>query len=282
MFSHKCFVVFISKQSIDTGFVSLGKEITFEGREAFAYTEETLKSVFQKIQQITRKKIRIVLSEELVYTTFLPFPRHIEITRELIREKMEEFVPENLKQTQWDFQTLQYKKSDVDENIFIQGVVVERTFATLLQKALSESLLPVESIIPESYALARLEENRKGVFMIIERDREAIVFAVIENGYLIASHTKKDKIDPQDIATFIDFLASYKEKKVEKIIFSHFEEEEMALFTQHFQEKYSIEKKDYNPLVGAGLQKNVSGKDEETLNIFFSFPSSKKAWWKIW
>jgi len=222
------------------------------------------------------------LSEELVYVSVLSFPKGTMITREFIQGKIQEIIPEDLKQTEWDFQTLSYKESEKEEFTLVQGTVIEKTFSENFRLALDESPLSIESIIPESYALACLEKGRGGVFVIIEKDREMTVFSAIENGHSLISYMKKTALLPQDLKTFLDFLASHKEKKAERLIFSHFEESELVPFQQLFHEEYDIESKDYNPLIGAGLQEKISGKDEAILNITFSPSSEKKVWWKIW
>lgn len=283
MFSKKRFVIFISKQFIDPGFVTLGETPLFEGGEAFSYTKETLAESLKKIKEISKGKIRIVLGEELVYVAELSFPNKTIITRELVQKKTEEIIPEDLKQTEWDFQALQYKEKSKDtREIVVQVAVIEKSFSDSFRQALITNPLPIESIYPESYVLANLESGATGVSVIIEQDRGLSVLCAVEDGFSIASRVQKEAVMIEDVKVFIDFLLSYKGKKIERIIFSHFSEEVMTPFLNLADEGYTVLAKDYNPLVGAALQEKISGKDEDILNIDIFSLAEKKVWWKIW
>lgn len=280
MFSKKHFVIFISKQSIDTGFVIVGREVSFESDEAFSYTKETLADILKKIQKVTKKSVRIVLGEELVYTVVLSLPKGTILTRALVREKAEEIIPEDFKDTEWDFQTLRYKELSHTGSLLVQVAVIEKAFSQYFHQAVQESSIRIESVVSESYILASLENERKEVSIIVERDREIILLCAVESGHPIASCIKRRSLESDDIKIFLDFLSSHKEKKVQRIIFSHFEESEQMLSDQFSLTGYEVEKKNYNPLIGAGLQEKISGKDEEVFNIL-ALPQ-KKQWWKIW
>ena len=280
MFSKKRFVVFISKQFIDPGFVTIGSEPFFDGGEAFRYTKETLADGLKKIQTISKEKMRIVLGEEFVYVTELSFPHGTTITRELVREKAEEVIPENLKQTEWDFQTLHYKEKTKDtDTILVQVAVIEKSFSESFRQALAVTPLSIEAIYPESYVLANLEIEESEVVIIIEQDRELTVLCAVLDGFVVATRVKKDAITTEDVRGFLSFLSTYKGKSPKKIFLSHCGEEN--LLKDLSLEGYEVRVKEYNPLVGAALLEKISGEDEEILNIDIFSSIEKKAWWRI-
>lgn len=280
MFSKKRFVIFISKQFIEPGFVTLGRNPSFEGGEAFQYTKETLADGLKKIQTISKEKMRIVLSEELVYVTELSFPHGTVITRELVQEKAEEVIPEDLKQTEWDFQTLHYKEKTKDADvILVQVAVIEKSFSESFRQALVVTPLSIEAIYPESYVLANLEREESEVVIIIEQDRELTVLCAVLDGFVVATRVKKDAITTEDVKVFINFLSVYKGKSPKKIFLSHCGEEN--LLEDLSLEGYEVIAKDYNPLVGAALLEKISGKDEEILNIDIFSLIEKKTRWRI-
>jgi hypothetical protein len=195
LFSKKHSVLFIAKHFIDPGRVTIGREISFDGFEALAYDENTLPDVLRQIQSLFVGDIRIVLSEELTYVTELSFPAGTHLTRDLVRHHMEAAVPEDLSSTEWDFQTLHYvKKQETETKILVQAAVVEGKFFHMLQQALETVSLPIESIVPESYALAQLTAGYEGASLLIVRDRESTLLALVDGGFVIATRVERGEV----------------------------------------------------------------------------------------
>src|SRR3989344_7279935 len=169
MFNATRYVLFVGKQYIDPGLVTLKKEPLFKPGEAPHYTPETLADALTRCKAVSSKKIRIVLAEELVYVALFAFPwsMRTHLTRDLIRAKAEESIPEDLQATQCDFQSMTYVAiPDQDKEILVQVAVMEKNFFQAFKQALDTTPLPIESILPESYVLARLAAAREGVSVI--------------------------------------------------------------------------------------------------------------------
>lgn len=281
MFRKKHFVIFIGKHFIEPGVVTLGSTPSFEGYEPLAYTIETLPEDLRRVGGLTEgRNVRVVLSEELVYVTELSFLSGIRITRESVRQKAEESIPEDLRATEWDFQTLHYaEKREQKAETSVQVAVMERSFVEAFRKALESAPLPLESIVPESYVLASLTADQEGVSVIVEADRESTVLVATERGSVIATYVK-GAVTPDDVAAFLVFVKE-KNKAVKRIIFSHFSEEETGPFRAIMEEGHEILMENLNPLVGATSQE-VSGKDEMVLNIDMFRSDLTRPWWRFW
>jgi hypothetical protein len=282
MFSKKYPVIFISQGFIDPGIVTIGKEITFDGWEALAYTPDTLPDVLKQVKAFFRKSVRIVLSEELVYVTGLSFPAGTLITRELVRQTLEENIPENLRATEWDFRTLHYVKKQKTSEILVQAAVIEEQFFRVLEQVFKAVPLPVASILPESCALSQVVANQTGVLLLVARGRESVLLCAAEDGFVIATRVKRGEISLSDVEEFLRFVAEHKLKKIQKIIFSHFAKEEMQLFQKLSADGYTLTSQDCNPLIGAALDNAIAGKDEEVLNLNAFLYDKQKRWWKFW
>lgn len=277
MFEKKRYVLFVGKRFIEPGMVTLGKTASFEGGEALSYTSETLADALRNIRERTTGKVRVVLSEELVYVTEISFPASTSVTRESIREKAEEFIPDDLHDSQWDFETLHYTEKRKESETLVQVAMIERSFAEALKAALAIVSLPLESVVPESYALASFVADREGVSVIVERDRESTTLIATEQGSVISTYVQ-DSVTTDDLSLFLGFVKG-KGKEVKRIVFSHFAEEEVAPFRIFEEQGYEVLAENYNPLIGAAAQ-DISGRDEAVLNIDM-FRTNKKPWWRF-
>lgn len=280
MFSRKYPVVFVSKGFVEPGMITLSPKLSFEGGESLPYTKENFFEVLQNIPLLQRKKVYMVLSEELVYTVALYFPVKTELTREVVQARVEEIIPENLKAAKWDFRTIQYAEHSKKEGLLsLQVTVIEQSFAEALGKALERSNFSVESILPESYVLASFEKNLEGVTVIVEQNRESVLFLATFRGLVLCTMVHPGVItDSMALESFLSFAATSTGKKIDRIIGSHLIQGQNILAS--FEEKgYRCSERDYNPLLGVLIEKS-SGKDESVLNLNALFVRPKKHWWQ--
>lgn len=280
MFSRKYPVVFVSKNHIEFGAIIFSPEPSFEAGENFPYTNKNFCEIFQKIFLLQGKKVHMVLSEELVYTVALYFPINTELTREMVRIRVEEVVPESLKAAKWDFRTIQYiEHSKQEDSISLQVVVIEQSFAEMLERALEETSFSVESILPESYVLASFEKNSDGVTVIVEQNKGNVLFLAASRGLVLCTVVHPGEItDSKALENFLAFATATTGKRVDRIIGSHLTHGRDILAS--FEEKgYQCSERDYNPLLGVFIE-NSSGKDESVLNLNTLFVQSKKYWWQ--
>lgn len=195
MFSKKHPALFISSGFIEPGNVTVSRELLFEGSEALPYDREMFHQTLSQVLASPHKKARIVLSEELVYVTTLLFPAGTKLTRELVRSRAEETIPEDLRATAWDFRTMHYKETIGEAGgILVQVAVVEGGFSGILSKTLVEQDFSVEAILPESSVLASLVADKEGVTVIVEQDRERTLFIACESNLVLSTQTKKRSI----------------------------------------------------------------------------------------
>lgn len=277
MFSKKYPILFISKNFIEPGEITLSREPSFAGGEAVSYAPETLKAALEHLSILKGKTIRIVLAEELVYVTALPFPRGTSLTREIVRTRAEEVIPEDLRMTKWDFRTMRYvKQREIGEEVLVQVAVIEHAFASVLEDVLQSKAFKVANILPESYALASFSASEEGITVIVEQDRENVLMLACEYGLVLSTEVRKEAPTLDDVLAFLKFVEQHASKKVARVVFSHGNGQLMRESLE--QAGYGVLEQEYNPLLTAVFEK-VSGHDENILNLAVSDPSSF-SWWR--
>ena len=278
MFSKKHPALFISSGFIEPGTVTLSRELLFEGSEALSYSKETFPGILKQALAVSDQGARIVLSEELVYVTTLLFPAGTKLTRELVRSRAEETVPEDLRTTAWDFRTMRYQElTGTEGGILVQVAVVEGSFSDMLSTVLAERGFAVEAILPESSVLASLMAMKSGVTVIVEQDRERTLFIACESNLVLSTQTKKGASEYPSLKAFLMFVSGVLEKNIETIVLSHVDD---ALLKEALEKDgYAYEEQSLNPLLGAFLLK-VSGRDESVLNLNIFSQAPKRSWWR--
>ncbi len=267
MFDKKYLTLFVGKASIVPGLVTMKNGVLFEEQETISYTSETLEGILTQIQSLSKRPVRVVLSEELVYVTSFLIPKTSKITREQVVQMAENSIPENLTGTAWDFQTLHYNQIHASEtSTIVEVAVVTAPFAKLFAGALKTSSLSVECVIPESCALALLIAHLEGISLIVEASQGGALLVAAEKGAVWATYIKYGACEPADLEDFIKFVAKKNAAKIERVILSH-GTEELALSLQPITSQYELLVENLNPLAGVALQKKITGKDEEVLNI---------------
>ncbi len=277
MFSKRRPVLFISKNYIETGWVTLSKELLFEGDETRTYSLDTLPEHLRRIQASTRESLRIVLSEELVYVTTLSFPSSVRINRKRVEELAETSIPENLQQTLWDFRTMRYKEhSKRAGEILVQVAVIEQGFARVLDHAIQSGMCQVDAVLPESSILALFEESYDGMTLIVAEDRESTVIVGVSCGLVMGTVVKQGVlVESTAIESAVHFLEDISSERISRIIGSRLSNQDiLAVFEK---QGYLIEIRDYNPLLGVFLVK-TRGSDEQVLNLI-SDTNSVTSWW---
>jgi len=276
MFSDQHSALFISRGYIEPGRVTLLPEI-FEGLPALSYSPETFASTLAGIPELVGS-VRLVLAEELVYVTTLTLPKGTAVTRELIRRRAEEKIPEDLRHTSWDFRTMQYvAEPEESEGITVQVAVVEEHFGTMLQKALSQASFRVESILPESYVLASFEATEAGMTLIIEQNRESVLLVAAQSGSVLHTTLVSGMVRTEEVEAFLSFVMSESGRAVERITLSHISGDHLiqALCARG----YVCFERSYNPLLGAFTEK-ISGKDDMVLNLRDTLIKPERSWWQ--
>jgi hypothetical protein len=278
MFSKKHPALFISSGFIEPGTVTLSRELLFEGNEALPYNRETFPGIFKRALAVSDKGARIVLSEELVYVTTLLFPADTKLTRELVRSRAEETVPEDLRTTAWDFRTMRYRElTGTEGETLVQVAVIEGSFSDMLSTVFSEQDFSVEAIFPESSVLASLVAMKSGVTVIMEQDRERTLFIACESDLVLSTQTKEGVSTYPSLKAFLMFVSGVLEKKIETIVLSHVDDVQLKEALE--KDGYAYEEQSLNPLLGAFFLK-VSGRDESVLNLNAFSQIPERSWWR--
>ncbi len=279
MFFRKHPVLFISQGYIESGYITASRPGGFEGGEAYAYTRETIGETFQSLAPFFRYPVRIVLSEELVYVASFVMAPGTELTREQVLLKAEELIPENLDTTNWDFRTMHFSQSQNTGDRVVQVAVIERSFAQCLEQALEETGFVVESILPESYALATLETNRAGCTVIVEQNRENTLLVAVENGVVLVTMVHPGILtECSALEQFVSFVHERTSKQVNRVVLSHVVDGN-ARAEEVQRLGYECTIMDYNPLLGL-VSESVSGKDSTVLNLANFLHGPTDSWWK--
>lgn len=283
MFSKKIFTLFIGRDTLEPGFVTLKKEPVFVGAEAFAYVRETLPQVLGQVRALAgHAAVRVVLSEELVLVTGFSLPAGAPLVREAIRKQAEETIPENLQATEWDFQQLHYStQSGMAGEVRIQVAVLESAFCEKFCQIFKQSGLVVESVLPESVVLAGMAASYEGVSLIAAQERMGVVLVAAESGFVLATYVKTGALGATDIATFLEYVSERKAVSVKRIIFSNFGDGAAPLRAGMSERGIEIVETSLNPLVGAALRQAVRGNDAAVLDIEIFRSDKKRAWWRF-
>lgn len=266
LFPKKRYTLFIGKDRIDPGLVVLDDQPVFYADEAYAYTPETFAQVLAGIGRLAHgRKARIVLGEELVYVTELRLPAGTVLSRDLVRQEAEASIPEDLRATDWDFQSVRYAaKPREDGRIAVQVAVIRSDFSRVFREALSGSGLRAECAVPESSALATLIPSIGVLSVVVSANGSATVLVALCDGSVIASETTQ-MLTLEDIEAFIAFAERRSEKTLARLIFSGAD----AALSSRPSESFVL-----NPLIGAVLEERVSGDDEAVLNLII--PQAKR------
>lgn len=282
MFEKKIFTLFIGRETIEPGLVTLRATPVFTPTEAFAYAEATLPDVLSRIRTLSAgRSIRVVLSEALVYVVGLTLPSDAPLSREWVRARAEETVPEDLRATVWDFQKLQYAaRRDPGRETRVHVAVLERVFCERFCGAFRASGLPVESAVPESVILAESAAAYDGVSLVVARGRTGVTLVAAEAGFVIATQVKREPLTAAEIAFFLEFVGKRQGKTVRRIIFSHCETAERQAWDGLAEPGRELLEAEYNPLIGVALRPVGRGNDEAVLDIEAFRSGEKRSWWR--
>lgn len=278
MFTWKYGILFFSKNTIewrviDRSGVSLS-------HRSFDYTAETLSEVLVTVGALWQGNIRVILGEELVYVTELSIPGGKTLTRVVVLEEALQSIPEDLKQTGWDFERAHtIRRRGAEEFFRVQVVVVEKTFSEQLRVALRESGLVVESMISESYALSLMEADASRVTVIMRQRLGKVLFCAVEGQLVLSTRLEAGVATVERTRAFLAFLASHKGKKATHIFLcSDVPEEVVAEHAIFSTEGFEVLSRDPSVFVAASRQRHIFGADETVLNIDVSDGGEKNAW----
>lgn len=259
MFSgNKKIIVYITKNKLSVVSVYLSAIAKVKILEEYDWTKETLIKVLTNVKKKYSAHIRILLGEELCYvcsTHIVSSNRKTE--RELVREKAQQLIPEDLQQTIWDFKEigLTIKDKSLTEKT-IQVVAVVGIFYQNLRQVITEIGLTVEAIEPVSYSIARLTEKEKTPQLILHLNQTSLLVACY-HGLVVTTQTIEGLPTAEKINQYVQFVNEKFNFKIETIIApDKFKVDGVNLIIRNL-----------NPFVGLAMKTDIHGDDEKVLNL---------------
>jgi hypothetical protein len=106
------------------------------------------------VNKFKSKEYRLLLSDDLAYVLRVEVPGNVakNSVREFVHTKIQEKIPENVDENEWDYKEIKGKPGELQ--VVIAFAMVKK-FSDILNKALSATPLIIEAVEPETIAKTR-------------------------------------------------------------------------------------------------------------------------------
>lgn len=265
MFEKKKIILFITKSKITVFRVVINNKPNQKIIGQFDFTLPLLDQILLKIKRIGNNNIRILLSEEFVYVTSLSFFSDSILNKTIVEQKAQEVIPEDLKQTIWDFKqitNLPFSSSHSQTNI--QVIAAVKTLFEPLNNSIIKTGLRVEAIEPLSYALARFTKNQEKPFLFAYvSDYLFLTFAQKE---IVFATERLNHIDATSINQFIAFVKENFSIEIKNIVFCGNIKNIDA--KQFINTGLEAEVQNISPVISLAYKQDIKGRDKDVLNLY--------------
>lgn len=265
MFANKKSILFITKSKITVSEVTIDSNPTEKIIGKFDWTPYNLDNVLLSLKKITGNTIRILLSEDFVYVVHINLPPNTNITKNLVRQKAQEFIPEDLSKTVWDFkEILKGPQPVINSKITIQVVAVVKPLFEQISKSVINTDFQVEAIEPLSYALARFtrQQEKPFLFAYIVDTEILLTLALKETVFLT------QRLSVLTLNFINQFLAFAKEKflvEPKNLVFCG--NTKNIDLKQYDNLSLKAEIQNISPVISLAYKEDLKGKDEDVLNL---------------
>ncbi|MEK7534019.1 MAG: LytR C-terminal domain-containing protein [Patescibacteria group bacterium] len=265
MFTNKKSVIFITKSKITVSDVVLGDKPNEKIIGQFGWTPYTLDNVLLQIKRIIDGTIRILLSEDFVYVVNLSLPSGSILNKDFVLQKAQELIPENLRETTWDFKEIASPLPSSSKQLMttIQVVAVVKTLFEALSKSITKAELQVEAIEPLSYALARFTKQQEKPFLFVYVDTETLLTLAQKEAVLATQ--RLNSLTPTNINQFIIFAKEKFLAEPQNIVFCGNTNNIDLKEYENLSFKAVIQ--DISPAISLSYKEDIKGKDEDVLNL---------------
>lgn len=265
MFRNKIIVVYVTKNKIRVYIFSKGKTPKLETSFDSDYTYETLPALFTKLKASIGTRFRLLLDDELLYVVTISLPKPDAEKKELIRQKAQEIIPENLDNTFWTYRETPFQSDKNTKNI--QVIAVLTSFIEHLSSAFTTSDIQLEMMEPLSYALARYTERKNEPICIIHFTTHTLLVMTVK-GAVIATTSVQEPLQPSHISTFFEYILREYNISPKRIVLTG----NIEGITPQGLGLTSIptEQQNLDPFVSFASQQTTKNSDEEELNIEIS------------
>jgi hypothetical protein len=265
MFENKKLVLFITKSKITVSSVTIGSNPTEKIIGQFDWTPDTLDNALLRIKRITNDNIRILLSEDFVYVVNFSLPSSSPLDRDLVRQKAQPLIPENLRETVWDFKEILTPLAPFNKSptTIIQVVAVVKTLFETLSTSIAKVYLHIEAIEPLSYALARFTIQHDKPFLFVYIDEEILL--VLAQKEAVLATERLNNIDANAINQFTAFTKDKLAIEPQNIVFCG--NTKNINLQQYQNANLKVEIQNISPAISLAYKKDIKGKDKDVLNL---------------
>ncbi len=263
MSSQKKTIVFFSKNKLSVSEVSLDKNPSVKTMAEFSWTDDNLVAISRTINKIVHGRVRLIIGEDSSYVFALPIPVHSgkEHLRQLIKEKAQLLIPDNLDETIWDF-----KEDDENGRPIVQIVSFTKEVIKALKLFIGSSSLIVEAVEPFSTALARLTIHEPELHYILSIGPPSL-FVFCYKGTVFATYLIDDDKFSAAFSQLSLFVKNHFNLVIGKIIVSGNNSHSVSSILR--SKGFTVVEKNLDAKIGIALKQDIKGEDANVLNFDF-------------
>ena len=275
MFTNKKTVIFITKSKITISRVTVGDKPSENIIASMGWTPETMPDILLRLKKDIKSPVRILLSEDFVYTVNVTMPFG-SVSRDDVKKRAQELIPEDLDQTIWDFKEmgsptasnaaaaksdLAAAKSDLAAAM-VQVIAVAKTLLETLRRTVAKVELQIEAIEPLSFALARFAKAQDPV-VYVYRDDSGVLLTLAQRETVIATE-QLGNIDLNTLNQFLAFAQRFSAPPKNVIFCGNNSGIDL---TSLANENFKAQVLNISPIISLAYKEDLKGKDEEVLNL---------------
>jgi hypothetical protein len=193
------------------------------------------------VSQYGVKTVRILLSEEDTYLKLLTFPKNTIVTRNFVMKQVKEIIPEEIDDACMDWKYVSLGTHDIG----VQVYVIKKSILLPILDAAAQAGVTIASCESPSFAICHALPQRMPPSLFIYPKEQPAYIAAIQDGRVLE-------------VVSVDATGSVEEAK--------------QTLTVYLSKMWNIEVKKTNadvpdPVLGLAMKTELSGKDEQVLNI---------------
>ena len=198
-------------------------------------------------KRVKAQKIRILVGDDYSYVqeTTLPLPAR-DITKEIVKERIQEIIPENLDDTLWEYSVIH----STDATTRIQVFILTKRFIEAFSDPLKSSGISIEHIEPVSFALNRLTRPESNPHIIVH-NAETCEMVFVNEGTIWATEIIGVSSINEKLKEFLTFIKNIVDIDVHHIIYSDYNSGEAL---QLNDPRIIIQQKKLDPMMGLALK----------------------------
>lgn len=217
-------------------------QVKVETEQSFSsHSFDELAHAFKVVKKELRTEaIRLMLPEEKTFLRVITFPLSMGLNRELVRQKAQEVLPENIKEGYFDWR----EAGETATEKLVQVFAASQVYLNFVRSAAKQAGLEIESFESPSLAVARLlAQKETPVAAVLPAD--GIIICVCYQGAVYQSVVLEDQ---SDLETKLNGLKGEVKKQLGRDVAETIRE-------------------GLDPIRGALMKEDLRGEDEAVLNL---------------